>query len=192
MAKLIYTAITSLDGYTADQDGQFEWAAPSEDVHAFVNQLERPIGTYLYGRRLYEVMVAWENAHTFSDQRPVMQDYARIWQTADKVVYSRTLRAVRSARTRLEPSFDPNAVRQLKTAAPRDISVGGAELAAQAFRAGLVDECHLFLNPIVIGGGTQALPDGVRLQLNLVDECRFGNGVVHLHYQCRVNASASL
>ncbi|HEY1535573.1 MAG TPA: dihydrofolate reductase family protein [Polyangiaceae bacterium] len=183
MAKLIYTAITSLDGYTADQDGKFAWSAPSEEVHAFINELERPIGTYLYGRRLYETMVVWENAATFVGQSPAMQDYARIWQSAHKVVYSRTLETVNSTRTRLERSFEPDAIRGLKAAASRAISVGGANLAAEALRAGLVDECHLFLAPILVGGGTQALPDKIRLKLELLDECRFGNGVVHLHYR---------
>ena len=180
MAKLIYTAIASLDGYVADEDGRFDWAAPDEEVHAFVNDLERPIGTYLCGRRLYEVMVFWE---TVDDDAPVMRDYAQIWRAAEKIVYSRTLETVSSARTRLERDFDPDAVRELKAAAERNLSVGGAELAAEAIRAGLVDECHLFLTPIVVGGGTRALPDGVRWKLELLDERRFGNGVVHLHYR---------
>jgi dihydrofolate reductase len=185
MAKLIYTAITSLDGYIADEDGNFDWAAPDEEVHTFVNDLERPVGTYLYGRRMYKVMVAWETAHTFADQRPVMQDFAKIWQAADKVVYSRTLAAVSSARTRIEQAFDPEAVRQLKASAGRDISVGGPDLAAQAIRAGLVDEYHLFLTPFVVGGGTQSLPNHVRLKLELLDEHRFDSGVVYLRYRTR-------
>jgi dihydrofolate reductase len=185
MAKLIYSAITSLDGYTADENGNFDWAAPDEEVHAFVNDLERPVGTYLYGRRMYEAMVVWEAAHTFADQRPVMQDFAELWQAADKVVYSRTLAAPSSARTRIERDFDPEAVRQLKTAAGRDLAVGGADLAAQAIRAGLVDEYHLFLVPFVVGGGSQALPDNVRLKLELLDERRFGGGVVFLRYRTR-------
>jgi dihydrofolate reductase len=185
MAKLIYSAITSLDGYIADEDGNFDWAAPDEEVHRFVNDLERPVGTYLYGRRMYEVMVAWETAHTLADQRPVMQDFAQLWQAADKIVYSKTLETPSSARTRIEPDFDPAAVRQLKTQAERDISVGGPQLAAQAIKAGLVDEFHLFLVPIVVGGGNQALPDHVRLKLELLDERRFGNGVVHLRYAAR-------
>jgi dihydrofolate reductase len=183
MAKLIYSAITSLDGYVADEDGNFDWAAPDEEVHTFVNDVERPVGTYLYGRRMYETMVAWETAHTFADQRPVMQDFAEIWQAADKIVYSKTLEAVSSVRTRIERDFDPEAVRQLKARAGRDITVGGPDLAAQAINAGLVDECHLFLTPIVVGGGKQSLPDNVRLKLELLDERRFGNGVVHLHYR---------
>jgi dihydrofolate reductase len=185
MAKLIYSAITSLDGYIADEDGSFDWAAPDEEVHAFVNDLERPVGTYLYGRRMYEVMVAWETAHTFADQRPVMQDFAKLWQAADKVVYSTTLAAVSSARTRIERDFDPEAVRQLKASAGRDLSVGGPHLAAQAIRTGLVDEFHLFLVPFVVGGGNQSLPDNVRVQLELLDERRFGGGVVFLRYRTR-------
>jgi dihydrofolate reductase len=185
MAKLIYSAITSLDGYIADEDGNFYWAAPDEEVHRFVNDLERPVGTYLYGRRMYEVMVAWETAHTLADQRPVMQDFAQLWQAADKIVYSKTLETPSSARTRIEPDFDPAAVRQMKAQAGRDISVGGPDLAAQAIKAGLVDEFHLFLVPMVVGGGNQALPDQVRLELELLDERRFGNGVVHLRYATR-------
>jgi dihydrofolate reductase len=185
MAKLIYSAITSLDGYTADEDGNFDWAAPDEEVFAFVNDLERPVGTYLYGRRMYEVMVPWETAHTFADQRPVMQDFAKIWQAADKVVYSRTLAAPSSARTRIERDFDPEVVRQLKASAGRDITVGGPHLAAQAIRARLVDECHLFLTPILVGGGNQSLPNNVRLQLELLDERRFRSGVVYLRYRTR-------
>ena len=185
MAKLIYSMITSLDGYAADEDGAFDWSAPDEEVHAFVNDLERPVGTYLYGRRMYEVMVAWETMHTLPDQTPASRDYTAIWQAADKIVYSRTLETGSSARTRIERDFDPDAVRRLKAQADRDVSVGGPELAAQALRAGLVDECHLFLNPVLVGGGARALPDGVRLELELLDERRFGNGVVHLRYRTR-------
>ena len=185
MAKLIYSAITSLDGYVADEDGGFDWAAPDEEVHAFVNELERPIGTYLYGRRLYEVMVFWETIRPDADEPPVIRDYAGIWQAADKVVYSTTLESVSSARTRLERAFDPDAVRRLKASADRDLTVGGPGLAADALRAGLVDECHLFVNPVVVGGGTRALPDAAHLDLDLLDEHRFGNGVVHLHYRVR-------
>jgi dihydrofolate reductase len=185
MAKLIYSAITSLDGYVADEDGNFDWAAPDEEVHAFVNDLERPVGTYLYGRRMYEVMVFWETARAFADQRPVMQDFAKIWQAADKVVYSTTLAAVSSARTRIERDFDPEAVRRMKAAAGRDLGVGGPHLAAAAIRAGLVDEYQLFLVPFMVGGGTQSLPDNVRVQLELLDERRFGGGVVFLRYRTR-------
>ena len=185
MAKLIYAAITSLDGYVADKDGNFGWAAPDEEVHAFVNDLERPIGTYLYGRRMYDVMRFWETAPTGSDQPSVVKDYARIWQAADKIVYSKTLAMASTARTRIERDFDPVTVRQMKATTERDISVGGPDLAAQAFKAGLVDELHLFLVPIAVGGGKPALPDHVRVKLELLDECRFGSGVVHLHYRTR-------
>ncbi len=185
MAKLIYSAITSLDGYVADEDGNFDWAAPDEDVHRFVNDLERPVGTYLYGRRMYEVMVYWETAHTLADQPPFIQDFAELWQAADKIVYSKTLEKVSSARTRIERRFDPEAVRQLKARTGRDLTVGGPDLAAQAIKAGLVDEFHLFLTPVVVGGGKQSLPDDVRLELELLDERRFGNGVVYLHYRNR-------
>jgi dihydrofolate reductase len=185
LAKLIYSAISSLDGYVADEDGNFDWAAPGEEVHSFINDLERPVGTYLYGRRMYETMVFWETADTVADEPRAGHDFAEIWQAADKVVYSRTLEAVSSARTRLERAFDPEAVRHMKAAAGRDLSVGGSELAAQAISAGLVDEYHLFLTPVVVGGGTRSLPDNARLELELLDERRFGNGVVHLHYRTR-------
>jgi dihydrofolate reductase len=181
MARLIYSAITSLDGYVADEDGKFDWAAPDEEVHAFVNDLERPIGTYLYGRRMYETMVPWETM-PLDGQPPAIQDYTQIWQAADKVVYSTTLETASSDRTRIEREFDPEAVRRMKAEAERDLSVGGPQLAAEAIRAGLVDEYHLFLNPVVVGGGNQALPDDVRVQLELLDERRFGNGVVYLRY----------
>jgi dihydrofolate reductase len=182
MAKLIYSAITSLDGYVADREGKFDWSAPDEEVHGFVNDLERSVGTYLYGRRMYQVMLAWETMQT-AGQPPFTRDYAEIWRAADKVVYSTTLNAASSARTRIERDFDPEAVRQMKASAERDISVGGPELAAQALRAGLVDELHLFLTPIVVGGGKQSLPDNTRVKLELLDERRFAGGVVHLHYR---------
>jgi dihydrofolate reductase len=184
MAKLISSAITSLDGYIADEDGNFDWAEPPEDAHAFINDLTRPVGTYLYGRRMYETMLYWETAHTVADH-PVEQDYAQIWQAAEKVVYSNTLETVSSARTRIERAFDPDAIRQMKASAERDISVGGPDLAAQAFGAGLVDECHLFVAPIVVGGGKPALPKGVRVKLELLDERSFGNGMVYLRYGTR-------
>ena len=185
MAKLIYSAITSLDGYVADGDGKFDWAAPDEEVHSFVNDLERPVGTYLYGRRMYEVMAPWETDPTLAGQSRVMGDFAELWQAADKIVYSKTLETPSTASTRIERDFDPEAVRQLKTQAERDITVGGPDLAAQAIKAGLVDELQLFFVPIVVGGGNQALPDHVRLKLELLDERRFGNGVVHLRYATR-------
>lgn len=183
MAKLIYAAITSLDGYVEDEDGRFDWAMPDEQLHAFVNDLERPIGTYLYGRRMYETMVFWETASAEIDASPVFADYAAIWRAAEKIVYSRTLPAVSSARTRIEPELDPDAVRRLKQSSESDIAIGGAELAGQALAAGLVDECHLFLCPVVVGGGKRSLPAGVRTPLELVDERRFPNGVVHVHYR---------
>jgi dihydrofolate reductase len=185
MAKLIYSAITSLDGYVADEDGKFDWAAPDEEVHAFVNDLERPVGTYLYGRRMYDVMAFWEHEENLPDRSPVNMDFAGIWQAADKVVYSRTLEAPSSARTRIERDFDPEAVRRMKAQAGADLSVGGSELAAEAIRAGLVDEIRLLVNPIVVGGGNAALPDHVRVRLELLDEHRFGSGVVYLRYRTR-------
>jgi dihydrofolate reductase len=183
MAKLIYSAICSLDGFIEDEEGSFDWAAPDEEVHACVNELERPIGTYLYGRRMYETMVYWETASTAPSEPPVMREFSGIWQAADKVVYSRTVGEVASARTRVEREFDPQAVRGLKETTNRDITIGGPELAGQAIRAGLVDECHLFLGPIVVGGGKPALPRGLRRQLELLEEHRFASGVVHLHYR---------
>jgi dihydrofolate reductase len=182
MAKLIYSAIASLDGYVADEHRKFDWAAPDEEVHAFVNDLERPVGTYLYGRRMYEVMAAWE---TIDDPHTVMRDFAEIWRAADKVVYSRTLETPTSARTRIERDFDPEAVRRMKATAGSDIAVGGPELAGQAIAAGLVDELHLFVTPVVVGGGTRSLPNNVRVNLELLEEHRFGNGVVHLNYGLR-------
>jgi dihydrofolate reductase len=174
----------SLDGYVADEDGKFDWGEPDEEVHAFVNDLERPVGTYLYGRRMYEVMRAWETLD-LADQPRAIGDFAEIWRAADKIVYSKTLETVPSPRTRIERDFDPEAVRRLKAAADRDLTVGGPELAAHAFSAGLVDELHLFLAPIVVGGGKQSLPDDVRLELELLDERRFGNGMVHLRHRTR-------
>ena len=185
MAKLIYSAITSLDGYVEDAQGNFDWAEPDEELHTFVNDLERSIGMYLYGRRMYETMVFWETAHTLADQATFVQDYARIWQAANKVVYSRTLKTPSSARTRIEPDFVTEAVQLMKASAESDISVGGSELAAQAIRAGLVDEYHLYLTPVVVGGGKPALPDNIRVKLELLDQRRFGNGAIHLHYRAR-------
>ena len=185
MAKLIYLAITSLDGYVADERGNFDWSVPDDEVHALVNDLERPAGTYLYGRRMYEVMAVWETMDHAADQPSVVYDFAAIWQAADKIVYSTTLETVSTARTRIERAFDPAAIRELKETAAGDITVGGPELAAQAVRAGLVDEFHWFVAPVVVGGGKPSLPDDVHVELELLDERRFGNGVVHLHYRNR-------
>ena len=182
MSTLTYLTLASLDGYVADPDGNFDWAAPDEEVHRVVNDLSRPIGTYLLGRRMYEVLLAWETLD-LTDQPPFIRDFADIWHAADKVVYSTTLQTVSSARTRIERAFDPEAVRQTKSTARHDLGVGGPDLAGQALKAGLVDECHLFVAPIVVGGGTRFLPDGVRSVLELQDERRFGNGMVHLRYR---------
>jgi dihydrofolate reductase len=183
VAKLIYGAICSLDGYAADAEGNFDWSAPDEEVHRFVNDLERPTGTYLYGRGMYEVMRYWETAPTGDGELSAGQEYAQIWNAADKIVYSKSLEQVSTANTRLEREFDSQAIREMKAAATQNISLGGPTLAAGALRMGLVDECHLFLSPIIVGGGLPALPDNVRLALELLDERRFGNGVVHLHYR---------
>ena len=185
MAKLIYTVITSLDGYIKDEDGNFDWAAPDEEVHAFVNDLERPVGTNLYGRRMYETMDGWETDPTLAERSPLMRDFAEIWRAADKVVYSGTLETVPTARTRIERDFDPEAVREMKASAGRDMVVGGPDLAAQACRAGLVDECRLLVAPVVVGGGKRSLPNDVRLKLELLDELRFGSGMVYLYYRTR-------
>jgi dihydrofolate reductase len=184
VAKLIYSAISSLDGYVADEQGDFNWSEPDEEVHTFVNDLERTVGTHLYGRRLYEVMIAWESLDTAGQPR-YMRDFAQIWRAADKIVYSRTLDTASTARTRIERDFDPQAVGEMKAAADRDLIVGGAELAGQAIEAGLVDELNLFLSPIVVGGGKQSLPGRARVALELLDERRFGNGVVFLSYATR-------
>jgi dihydrofolate reductase len=183
MANLIYSAITSLDGYVEDDEGKFDWAAPDDEVHAFVNELERPIGTYLYGRGMYETMVFWETVSTGADQPAVIRNFAEIWRAAEKIVYSRTLETASSARTRIERDFEPDAIRRLKDASGADITIGGADLAGQAMAAGLVDEFHLFHGPIIVGGGKRALPDNVRAQLELLDERRFRNGTVHLRYR---------
>jgi dihydrofolate reductase len=183
MAKLIYSAIASLDGYVEDPAGGFDWAEPDGEVHSFVNDMERPIGTYLYGRRLYETMLFWETAHTIPDRPSYVRDYTDIWQAADKIVFSKTVDSVSSAKTRIEHSFDPDAIRRLKAAAQRDLTIGGAELAGQALKAGLVDELHLLAVPVVIGGGKRWLPDGVYLHLTLVDTQRFAGGVVFVSYR---------
>jgi dihydrofolate reductase len=184
VARLVFASLTSLDLYVNDSHGDFEWAAPDAEVHAFVNDLERPIGTYLYGRRLYETMEVWDTMDT-SAEPPEMRDYAQLWRQADKVVHSTSLPDVTTPRTRLERAFDPDAVRALVEAADRDVSIGGPTLAACAFAAGLVDDVHLFLNPVIVGDGTRALPDGVSLDLELLDERRFASGVVHLHHRAR-------
>ena len=182
MALLTYVSIASLDGYVEDEQGKFDWVAPDEEVHAFVNDLERPVGTYLYGRRMYETMAYWERD---DDRPPVYQDYAEIWRAAGKIVYSRTLQTVSSERTRIEREFDAAAIKRLKENSPADIAIGGAALAGQAIAQGLVDECHLLLGPVLVGGGKRALPAGVQAQLELLDERRFHNGFVYLHYRFR-------
>jgi dihydrofolate reductase len=181
--KLIYSMLASLDGYIADEDGNFDWAVPDDEVHSFINDLERPVDTYLYGRRMYATMVAWEAVHTRAGQPRAILDFARIWQAANKVVYSRTLETVSSARTQIKRDFDPEEVRQMKAQTGGDMTVGGPELAVYAFKAQLIDELHLFIAPIVVGGGKQSLPNNVRLKLELSDERCFGNGMVYLRYR---------
>jgi dihydrofolate reductase len=183
MAKLIYSAIASADGYVEDAAGSFDWAAPDEELHRFVNDLEQPVGTYLYGRRMYETMLYWETAHTVPGQPSSGREFAGIWQAADKVVFSKTLQSVSTARTRIERNLDPGMIRQLKTATRHDMTVGGADLAGQAIKAGLVDELQLFLVPIAVGGGKRALPNGVRSDLELLDTQRFASGAVYLRYR---------
>jgi dihydrofolate reductase len=183
MAKLIYSAIASVDGYTEDAAGSFDWAAPDEELLRFVNDLERPVGTYLYGRRMYETMLYWETAPTVPGQPSSVRDFTGIWQAAEKIVFSRTLASVSSARTRIERNFDPGMVRQLKSATEHDMTVGGADLAGQAIAAGLVDELQLFLVPIMVGGGKRALPAGVRSDLELLDTQRFASGGAYLRYR---------
>jgi dihydrofolate reductase len=183
MARLIYSAITSFDGYIEDTEGKFDWAMPDEEVHRYINNLERAAGTHLYGRRMYETLMVWETDPGLAAASPILRDFAEIWQAANKIVYSKTLAAVSTRKTRIERDFDPAAIRQLKVGSERDLLIGGPNLAAHAFRAGLIDECHLFLVPILVGGGKPALPDHVRLELTLLDERRFGNGMVYLRYQ---------
>lgn len=189
MAKLIYSAITSLDGYIADKDGNFDWAEPDEQVHSFINELERPVGTYLFGRRMYDIMLVWETLQTH-DLPAYIAEFASIWRAADKVVYSNTLQSVSTSKTRIERTFEPEAVRRMKASLTQDLSIAGPTLAAHAFRAGLVDVCHLFIAPVIVGDGTSAFPSGVRLQLTLQDERRFANGMVYLHYQSAANQAA--
>ncbi|MQA33769.1 dihydrofolate reductase family protein [Modestobacter roseus] len=184
MARLLYAVICSLDGYTVDARGSFDWAAPDAEVHAAANDLERQVGTALYGRRMYETLAVWQTVGG-PDVSAVENEYADAWRATDKVVFSRTLAEVGTPRTQLEREFDPELVRQLVAVADRDVSIGGPELAGQALRAGLVDDLHQFLHPVVVGGGTRALPDGVRLDLELVAERRFAGGVVHLHHRRR-------
>jgi dihydrofolate reductase len=182
MARLRYSAIASADGYVEDAAGSFGWAVPDDELLALVNDLERPVGTYLYGRRMYETMLYWETAHTVPGQPPLAREFAGIWQAADKIVFSRTLASASSARTRIERDFDPGLVRRLKSAAERDMTVGGADLAGQAIRAGLVDDLQLFLVPVLVGGGKPALPGGVRSDLELLDTRRLASGAVYLRY----------
>jgi dihydrofolate reductase len=184
MAKLIYSGIMSLDGYIADRDGKFDWSVPDEEVHTVINDLTRSVGTFLLGRRMYEVLAAWESLDIV-DQPSVIKDFAEIWRATDKVVYSTTLATPSSARTRIETAFHPDAVRRMKAAAERDINVGGPTLAAHAIKAGLVDEFHLFVNPIAVGGGTSYFPHDTRVELELLDERRFRSGVVFLRYRRR-------
>lgn len=190
MAHLIYSAIASLDGYIEDVDGKFDWAEPDEEVHNYINNLERAAGTYLLGRRMYETMRVWETDPALAAGPPIYRDYAEIWQAADKIVYSKTLEKVSTRKTRIERVFDPEAVRQLKAAAGQDISIGGPELAAHAFRAGLIDECQLFLAPVIVGGGKPALPSHIRLELDLLEERRFHSGMVFLRYKVRQGSAA--
>jgi dihydrofolate reductase len=182
MARLIYSAIASADGYVEDAAGRFDWAAPGEELFRFINELERPVGTYLYGRRMYESMRYWATAHTLADQPSFVREFTAIWQAADKIVFSATLQSVSTARTRIERKFDPDLVRHLKSASKHDVTVGGADLAGQAIKAGLVDELQLFLVPIVVGGGKRALPNGVRSDLELLETRRFSGGEVYLRY----------
>ena len=181
MGKLIYFATTSLDGYVEDASGSFDWSAPDEEVHAFVNDRLRSTGVFLFGRLMYEVMAVWEDP-AIAESSPAMADFAKIWQAADKIVYSTTLDRVTTARTRLERRFEPESVRSLKESTPGDIGIGGSSLAAAVWSTGLVDECRLFVVPWLVGGGKRALPAGVRLPLELLDQRRFDSGVVYLRY----------
>ena len=185
MARLTYAVLASLDGYVADETGNFDWAAPGEDVHRFINELERSVGTYLFGRRLYEVMAVWQDFPDIEQEPDVIRDYAAIWQAADKIVYSETLTAVATPKTRLERAFDPEAVRTMVDHQERDVSIGGPTLAAHALRAGIVDDIHLFVVPVLVGGGTSCWPAGARLTLDLVAQDRFSDGTIHLHYSTR-------
>ncbi|HTL87678.1 MAG TPA: dihydrofolate reductase family protein [Acidimicrobiia bacterium] len=183
MAKLIYVTNVSLDGYIEDADGSFEWTAPNDEVFSFITDLVRPVGTYLYGRRIYETMAVWETQPDLAAQSELMAGFANIWQAADKIVYSTTLPVVSTANTRLERRFDPDSIRAMKTSAAGDLTVGGSTLAAHAFSAGLVDECQLFMHPVLVGEGKPAFPTDAHIQLELLEERRFGNGVVNLRYR---------
>ena len=184
MAKLTYLAMSSIDGYIADERGKFDWARPDEEVHEFVNDLQRPVGTHLYGRRMYEVLVAWETLD-LADQPQYIRDFAEIWRAADKIVYSSTLEAVASARTTLERAFEPQSVRELKASATRDLAIGGPGLATAAFSAGLIDELHHFVSPVTVGGGTSGLPSAGLTRFELLDQRRFGNGTTFARYRTR-------
>ncbi len=183
MAKLIYVANVSLDGYIEDERGSFDWTAPDDELCAFITDLVRPVGTYLYGRRMYDTMAPWESDPALAAQSELMADFATVWQAASKVVYSTTLDAVRTGKTRLEHNFDPSSVGDMKASATADLTVGGPNLAAHALKAGLVDECHLFIRPVLVGGGKPALPSDTRADLELLDERRLSNGVVYLRYR---------
>ena len=185
MARLVYGVLTSLDGYVADEAGNFDWAAPDEEVHHFINQLESSVGTYLYGRKLYEVMAIWQNMPDIEQEPDVIREYAEIWQSANKIVYSETLAAVTAPKTRLERVFDPHSVRAFVAAEERNVSIGGPTLASHALKAGIVDDIHLFVVPVVVGGGASCWPTGVRLDLDLVAQDRFSGGTIHLHYSTR-------
>jgi len=185
MGKLIYVTNMSLDGYTEDREGKFDFVEPDVETHKYIEDLIRPVGTYLYGRRMYETMAVWETDPSLAAQADYLAEFAAVWQAAHKIVYSRTLTAPSTARTRIEREFDPETVRRLKATSPRDLAIGGPELAAHAFRAGLIDECSLFVGPISVGGGKPALPEDFRLELELLDEHRFGNGMVHLRYRSK-------
>lgn len=185
MARLIYSALSSLDGYIEDRDGNFDWAMPDEEVHRFINNLERMAGTYLYGRRMYETMMVWETDPNLAADSPLTHDFAEIWQAADKIVYSKTLASASTRNTQIERTFNPEAIKQLKKTSQQDILIGGPELAAHAFQSGLIDEYHLFLTPIIVGGGKPSLPEDVCLDLELLEERRFSNGMVFLRYQTR-------
>jgi dihydrofolate reductase len=183
MVRLNYLALMSLDGYIADEVGNFDWAAPDDDVHRFINDLIRPVGTFLYGRRMYEVMAVWETMGAGTDEPDAIVDFARIWRSSEKIVYSRTLDSISSSRTRIERDFNPEIVREMKSTAGHDMAIGGPDLATNAFKHQLVDECYLFIAPVLVGAGKRGLPERVRLDLELLDERRFGNGMVYLHYR---------